>query len=1123
MRTKFLFSTLAMAAAFSACTQDEVAVNNENVGSFDKVVGAKQIASGFDFAPVVDANSRVVAGEDGYSWSEGDKVAVAWTVDRSGKVYDSQTGKPLNNLSTNIYANHMLVHDGTRFESRSNVYEGWHFAYSPFQYMTKPGELSVELNAPLRMKDLEMDEYVNAPMFSNAAFITEDDVDFESGKIKTAFPLQWITNSIRPVLQPASQFKEEALLNYRKITKVTLNVKDHNLFTNKFTVNPAGLQEIPAKIDETYFGEGKAFVPAKLEASVSAPIEGDFTLAEDNKVRIFLAPTQDASGVELADLSFQVEVEGGWFFIDGAEVEEGSVNAQAFDTILKMLKGTLTIGDVTFDLTKTNQNPKTVTFELLAEDFNTDFSHISDVDEWMKAVDLVEALKLETAEFAIDGAIEFTTENGGLTADGKLYMPTSCQITVNSADDNSQADNNLYLKEGTLTEWPANLTSNVWFAVEADGVWKNAHINNQNGRVVNRGTIEVPAGTKDKVNVMGNTVTNHNLIKVGEYAQVSGVTNHGRIEVVWGSYVTTNRTKGIIAYNVTAEDVNVPERIQLLTATTEGIEGQTKYASVNTLVIGNGISIDLTKKIAGSEDVYENNPYGSFNQGGHQDESTYNYGDLENVNFEINGGTVISSTTMLTVADVTMNGGNVDNIQINALTINGGTNSVNVANPQNIASVEISAGSSTVYAKEIAGNVTALAGENAVHAETIKGNVAVAGDRHEIVANSIEASVTVDGDALINAEVNNNVTINSGATGLENIKIDGDLTIAKGASVKIGGKDATIDNIQNSGNLTANTDVYTETVAIYKGSNAVVEDGKVIWYTTPTDGQYGYIQEGTTSGSIRFLGDVVLASTIEQLQAALDNATGDATIALTSDLAGDVTVTQKEGVNITIDGENHKYDGTIYIYGKARNNGAETLTIQKVNFEANAKKDFISCNSTDSDKRYAHNVTVSDCTFNGNNAEVVGMRYRQCYNMKVVDCQATGVHSLMWATGCSSIEIENVEVEGLNGVSLNTSVTNTVKNSKFTATADYGYAIRVDANGAYTLNVEGCELKADAPILLRNATGAYTLNLSNSTLTTTKDYQLITTAAGDYKAGTELTAATGTLTLNGVDGLATNN
>ncbi|MBO5274354.1 MAG: right-handed parallel beta-helix repeat-containing protein, partial [Clostridia bacterium] len=266
--------------------------------------------------------------------------------------------------------------------------------------------------------------------------------------------------------------------------------------------------------------------------------------------------------------------------------------------------------------------------------------------------------------------------------------------------------------------------------------------------------------------------------------------------------------------------------------------------------------------------------------------------------------------------------------------------------------------------------------------------------------------------------------------------------------------------------------------------------------------------------------DFKMASNAAELTSAIESATEDITIMLMSDITATVTAKQNADVDVVIDGQGYECSETIYLHGQARHTGAETLTIKNINFVSDTAIDFISANSTGSTERYAHNVTVENCTFKGTGTgDVVGLRLRQTYNITIKNCTADGMHSLLWATGGDGITVDNVTVtNSKHGVSFGTTKNAAVKNCNFTSTDAYGYGIRADASGAYSLTVENSTIKAAAPILLRKATGTYAATLSGNTLTATGAYQIIVTA-GDFEEGKDLTAPTGVCTLTGADGL----
>ncbi len=244
------------------------------------------------------------------------------------------------------------------------------------------------------------------------------------------------------------------------------------------------------------------------------------------------------------------------------------------------------------------------------------------------------------------------------------------------------------------------------------------------------------------------------------------------------------------------------------------------------------------------------------------------------------------------------------------------------------------------------------------------------------------------------------------------------------------------------------------------------------------------------------------------LQAALDACTtGDNTINLLFHNSDNATVSQKEGVNITIDGNGYKgkqfeYTGTIYINGNSRHTGTETLTIQDVNFvTTDNEHDFISCNDGgNSVIRYAHNVTVQDCNFTATeeSTAVVALRFRQSYNINVVGGTFTNLHSVMWATGTSNATVDGITATNCKegGISFGTSTPVYVKNSTI-AGAQYG--VRADGSGDYRLTVESSELTAEVPVIVRNTTGEYNLTVKeDATLASTNNGpQVVVTKGSD--------------------------
>ena len=233
--------------------------------------------------------------------------------------------------------------------------------------------------------------------------------------------------------------------------------------------------------------------------------------------------------------------------------------------------------------------------------------------------------------------------------------------------------------------------------------------------------------------------------------------------------------------------------------------------------------------------------------------------------------------------------------------------------------------------------------------------------------------------------------------------------------------------------------------------------------------------------------NTVLVATAAELQAALDAASG-LEILFTADLAGNVTATQKQGVNVVINGNGYEFDGVLTVNGQSRYEGNETLVIKNVNFatESTAAMDFIS--SATDPVRYAHNVTIEDCTFTApEGTDVVAIRFRQAYNIVVNNCVVEGGHSLAQITSSNNIDFNNCTVVSGRGINLQNALNGVanVINCNITATKNDGYGVRVDAKGANELNVKGCTISAYEPIVLRNAEAVYTANRGNNTVVLT--------------------------------------
>ena len=170
-----------------------------------------------------------------------------------------------------------------------------------------------------------------------------------------------------------------------------------------------------------------------------------------------------------------------------------------------------------------------------------------------------------------------------------------------------------------------------------------------------------------------------------------------------------------------------------------------------------------------------------------------------------------------------------------------------------------------------------------------------------------------------------------------------------------------------------------------------------------------------------------IVSTVAELQTAIDAAVNGDIIVLGADIEGDVTVTQKEGVKFTINGNGYTIDGSIIVDGKSHRYETAGITIENVNFAADALSADAYINlgkKGDNNTRYTNNVTVSNCTFDYSGAEdkvAIKSYTGGDWNLTVDGCTAkAGMHSLVQVTNVEKgLTITNCKAYSKNGVNLN--------------------------------------------------------------------------------------------------------
>ena len=254
--------------------------------------------------------------------------------------------------------------------------------------------------------------------------------------------------------------------------------------------------------------------------------------------------------------------------------------------------------------------------------------------------------------------------------------------------------------------------------------------------------------------------------------------------------------------------------------------------------------------------------------------------------------------------------------------------------------------------------------------------------------------------------------------------------------------------------------------------------------------------------------NIVISSVVNsaaELQAAVERTNPIISVVIGKDIKGDVTIPQSEGVQITINGNNHNYDGAITVDGKSGTFLTAALTIKDVNFKAESISADACINlgaSGNNNTRYTCNVTVDKCTFDVAGAVGVKSYTGGDKNLTIINSTATAkAHSLVQAKGIDGILVEGCKVYSKNGLNFNNSDNVTVEQCEV---AVKGYAVRYGessggAGAAEKYWIKNSSLSStgeegDAVVILRGTADYATLNIENTTLS--GDPQITNNATG---------------------------
>ena len=265
------------------------------------------------------------------------------------------------------------------------------------------------------------------------------------------------------------------------------------------------------------------------------------------------------------------------------------------------------------------------------------------------------------------------------------------------------------------------------------------------------------------------------------------------------------------------------------------------------------------------------------------------------------------------------------------------------------------------------------------------------------------------------------------------------------------------------------------------------------------------INGGAVEDTVKFI------STRDELQAALNAATGNTSIILGADIDGNVTLPELANATVAINGNGHEFKGCFFIDGNSLYEGGKTVfeNIDFVTADASSLVGgaFIYCGEENGTEfRYPDSVVIKDCTFTATGAAVdaaVAAKFWSLNgNLVVEGCTANGLHSMLQLTSCgeANVAINDTTIENCkSGLSLQ--YCKTAINNTIIKTREYG--IRVNGNNpANLIEVKGSTIEAKQPVIARKVTVAG-LAISvdaATTLTTDELYQVVFTKGNDDAA-----------------------
>ena len=378
-------------------------------------------------------------------------------------------------------------------------------------------------------------------------------------------------------------------------------------------------------------------------------------------------------------------------------------------------------------------------------------------------------------------------------------------------------------------------------------------------------------------------------------------------------------------------------------------------------------------------------------------------------------------------------------------------------------------------------------------------------------------------DALLTVEEGSSLTIEdnvgTGAVVLEGdgvaIENNGELNVVD-TTIEANGEGSVIEN-NGEANIEGST---LNEGALANNGEANIEDSTLNAGAVENNGTANLNGSDVADDAVENGDDAIVGTyvyTAEQLQTAINAAEVGLNneVSFGANITGDATILQKEGVNLIINGRDFEFDGVITVNGGGRANGNESLTFKAINFATEGSDfTFISAPSKiNSAYNYSHNVTIENCTFEGNQS-VGSASFTGTYNFVMKNCKATNMHSILQLQSVDNKAlVEGIEVVNCkNGISFGNTAYPTLKNSTIKASE---YGVRADGDASRgALVLEGNTIEANVPVIVRKTTTKYDVTLANNTITKGGLFEVVFTNGKDDE---EYVAPTGAYTVAGAE------